>query len=143
MSKYHHCRVKHKPPHTYGDCLRAAVASLLDVEETLSVPHFFEDGCDGRTGMERLREWLKTQGLAPFYVFFSEDRLEDVLFFMETVNPGVRYILTGSTENEDHSVIYAGDDLIHDPAWCAARLVGPASNGYWTALTVVPLSVTE
>lgn len=143
MSKFHHCIVKHNPPDSYGDCFRAAVASLLDVPQIEQVPHFFHDGCDGSVGMSRLKDWLKTQGLAPFFMFFSEPTLQDVLHIMEVLNPGIRYILTGATQSEDHSVLYAGDQLIHDPAWYASRLVSPGSNGYWTVLTVVPLAVVE
>ena len=32
-------RVKHNPPHTYGDCHRACMESILEVE----VPHFLSD----------------------------------------------------------------------------------------------------
>lgn len=145
MSKIHFCLVKHDPEAgLYGDCLRACIASLLNIEETTDVPHFMHDGCDGNVAQERLKEWLKGRGLAPFYMLFNEDGLAEVLHVMKLLNPGVRYILMGATEEEEHAIVYAGDELINDPAWCHSPLVGPSlSNGYWTVLIVVPLAVVQ
>ena len=40
-----HCITKHNPPHSYGDCLRACVATILDFD-ALDVPNFADAGVD-------------------------------------------------------------------------------------------------
>ena len=51
--------VKHDPENgLYGDCYRACVACLLNLEVD-QVPHFYHDGCNSEIGDKRCREWLE------------------------------------------------------------------------------------
>ena len=41
----------------WGDCQRTAIACILD-RDVEDVPHFFHDGCDGKTADKRIDDWL-------------------------------------------------------------------------------------
>ena len=126
------CMVNHNPPFSYGDCVRACVASLLELP-TEEVRHFFKDGCDGATGQARMSEWLLERSYAPFFVHTDgAQSLAEVLQYMAVNNPNVFYMLFGSTESGGHVVIGRGGEIVHNPAWTGGQLVGPQSNGFWT-----------
>ena len=106
---------------TYGDCMRACICSLLHLDPQ-DVPHFFEDGCDFRTAMVRLREWLRSRKLNIFVTFF--DAGCDVAFIfdhMQMENPGQHYLLL----SKDHVVICKDSAIVHDPAWYRTALEKP------------------
>lgn len=135
-----HCRVKHDPDAgTYGDCVRACVASLLEYD-TEAVPHFCHDNPDGTVAFDRLREWLKPHGLAPFVMRLPPDPLADVLAFLGEDHPEVHYMLFGVTvEGGDHVVIAKGGKIVHNPAWFGCSIVAPASIGFWQVVVLVRL----
>lgn len=126
-----HCRTRHDPPHSYGDCVRACVASLLELPPE-DVPHVYHDNCDGPEGMRRMREWLRERGYGLFASNYDGVPLSEMLSFMGELNPDVHYMLFGGTgDGGDHVVICHGDKIVHNPAWYGCSLVGPASTGYW------------
>lgn len=128
-------RIKHDPPHSYGDCLRACIATVMDVQiET--VPHFAADGVDGDVAMARVREYLSP--MAPFIVAWPGDiALADLLDMMKLLNPQSTYILFGGTnDGGDHCVVCQGGKIVHNPAWYGCSIVGPLSNGTWQVLVV-------
>lgn len=132
-----HCIIKHDPENgTYGDCVRACVASVLELP-AMEVPHFYEDNCDGETGYARIREWLAGRNLAPFFVYFNgSDPLETVLEHMTVANPEAHYILYGNSGEGDHVVVCQGGKVVHDPAWIADGIAGPNSNGFWVVMVI-------
>ena len=134
-----HCRVKHDPEAgTYGDCLRACVASLLDVARPEDVPHFYEDNCSGEEGMARVATYLATVGYVPFYtVYDGGNTLDGLLAFLGEQNPTAHYILFGGTiEGGDHVVIGYGGKIVHNPAWYGSSIVGPGSTGVWVTMVL-------
>lgn len=134
----HKSRTRHNPPDTYGDCLRACVASVLDIEPPTLVPHFFVDGCDADTAMERLNFFLKEHNCRTFFVYFNgETPLDDVLHTMGVSNPGVYYLLFGRSSHADHVVIGLDNQIVHDSAWITADMAGPGSNGHWTVVVFI------
>lgn len=89
-----------------GNCLQAAVASLLDLPLD-EVPHFVGD--DWASGGERhwwteWRHWCGDRGLT---VRSEEPR------------PGEYYLASGPSprdpENRGHVVVYRDGELVHDP----------------------------
>lgn len=131
-----HCRVSHNPPHTYGDCIRACVASILNLDPE-KVPHFIEDGCDGETVHARIRAWLGERNLAPFWTHFDGSiPLEDILSLVGEQNPTAYYILYGATADGDHVVVCRGGEVVHNPAWYRIPFVGSPSWGCWTILVI-------
>jgi len=98
---------------TYGDCLRACVASILD-KPSQDVPHFYHDGCDGEEGMIRLREYLSSIGYAAvFNSIPKEHDFEEALLISGQAIPDCHYLMFG----DGHVVVCANGEVAHDPAW--------------------------
>lgn len=128
----HVCRVKHDPPDSFGDCLRTSVASLLDFEEPTDVPHFHHDGCTSVIAQQRLTDWLRSQGIAPWWQHVNGIDLNELLEYMAVINPDVHYLLFGNNRQGPHVVICCGGEIVHDTAWISSRLVGPTDGGHWS-----------
>lgn len=125
------CLVKHNPPDTYGDCVRACVASVLEMPAA-DVPHFYSDG-DGEAAFDRMRVWLADRGRIPAYFPLHHETLDGVLWAMK-MYPDVEYLLFCSNGAGDHCVIGRNDEIIHDPAWYKTQIVGPHSSGVWIVI---------
>ncbi len=134
------CQVKHDPENgTYGDCVRACIASLMDMDPP-DVPHFYHDNCDGVTGIGRVREWLNGKGYHLMITGIGgEISLENVLSGMGELNPDVHYMLQGRTSEADHVVICKGGEVVHNPMWYKKPLIGPDSGGNWVIMAIVRL----
>lgn len=124
------CLVKHDPANgKYGDCLRACIATILDLESE-TIPNFAEQPHD--TWLSRLRTWLETQGLAP--IMFVTDN--DPRSTMQEMNPTAPYILFAGTAEGDHCVVCIGDKVEWNPSWYPTPIIGPLSNGLWQILVL-------
>ena len=131
---YRTCRVKHNPPESYGDCIRACVASIMDSDD---VPHTF----DGRPPLEAwndLRSWLKPFNYTIFATHFQpEETIEDVFEFMDVVNPDGVYMLLCRTNGGDHCVVCRGGKKIHDPSMTPSKITAPPqTTGVYVILTI-------
>lgn len=139
--EYHHCRNRHEPENgVYGDCLRACIASILSIEDPLTVPHFFEDTPDGEIAHARLKEYLlREHKLIPFYVGVQGETVEEALEFIGgDGNENVTYLLMGYNGENDHIVVCRGNTVEHDPAWIKRSLKGPcAQSGCFVAVFLV------
>jgi len=131
------CRIKHNPPDSYSDCVRACVATILERED---VPHTFlgETEESAIQGWLSLREWLKPLGYTIFITgyeeFWTVDKLMD---FMEGNNSEGVYILIGRSEKGDnHAVVCKGGKVYYDPSWYREKLVKAADTGYWLVATI-------
>jgi hypothetical protein len=132
------CRVKHDPDEgTYGDCVRACIASLLEFDAE-QVPHFFDHGSDGVIGQSRIEDWLSKVGYTPFFVHVdgASHTLDDVLQYMGTHNPNAHYMLYGRTSSGDHVVVAQGNKIVHDPAWFPIPLIKSSDNGFWSIMVI-------
>jgi len=120
-----------------GDCLRTAIACLLDLGP-IAVPHFLADANrPGEDVWQHVNDWLATQGLTGWYsVYPGEIPLEDVLVSVSAMNPDKYYIVCGRGFNADHVVIACNGKVVHDPAVLGAGLSGPAANGFWLIMTI-------
>ena len=130
------CQTKHDPENgTYGDCFRACVASILEIEPD-DVPHFCELG-EPVTNNDRLTEWLSAQGLASFFVVLdgSASR-DDLLEHVGTMNPDAYYMLFGQNSEGDHVVVCKGSRVVHNPAWIPQPITRPSSNGFWGVMVL-------
>lgn len=129
----------------YADCVRTAIACLLDCNSTDEVPHFFEDyandGGDSSKGWDRAETWLRNEkGLALFYLGFSGMiPIEQVLRGMAEANPDTYYLLCGrSSAGGGHCVIGLNDAIEHDPSWHNLGVVGPAAEGHYMIAVLIP-----
>ncbi len=115
------CTVKHNPPETFGDCVRACIATMIDRDD---VPHVF-DSRPILTSWSQIRGWLAVHGKS-LAIFPVEEHGD----FMRENNPGVPYILFCSAfRGGDHAVICKDGEVIHDPAWYRTAINGPHSMG--------------
>lgn len=124
------CQVKHDPPNAYGDCVRAAFASILELPAG-DVPHFFHDNCDGPEASRRMDDFLASRGLISFWQHLPpEMKLAEILHFMHETNPHVYYILWHGTADGHHVVIGRGGEIVFNPAWYSSPIVGPAGEAW-------------
>lgn len=132
------CRIKHDPPHSYGDCLRACIATVMDTD-TEQVPHFADMGATADEALASARRWLSGRGLTiAGFVFPGSESLPDLLGWMGENNPTVTWLLFGSTRHPDgsghggdHVVVCRGGEVVHDPQWIPNRIKSPHSTGHW------------
>ena len=130
------CQTKHDPENgTYGDCFRACVASILEIEPD-QVPHFCENG-EPVTDNGQLTRWLAERDLASFFtVLDGEVARDDLLEHVGAMNPDVHYMLFGKNSEGDHVVVCHGSRVVHNPAWIPQPIVGPSSNGFWGVMVL-------
>lgn len=126
---------RHEPPHAWGDCARACIASLLEVPCDF-VPNFCEPGPGEVYSAERTqsleRMWLLKYGIAPVKICYSS-ALPTVLATIGYYNPGLHWILTGTSRNKcHHDVIACDGQIVHDPSLDQSGIIGPCEDGfYW------------
>jgi len=111
----------------YGDCWRTCIACLMDIEPE-EVPHFLEDGTEFAEGMANANRWLNARGL--FYVTFAfYGELNSLFHCMKAWNPGVYYMLLGtSPRGTSHVVIGYEDTIAHDPHPEGGGIVEPVKD---------------
>jgi len=137
------CRVKHEPPRSYGDCLRACVATIMDLDAE-DVPHFADLGATADEAIASARRWLGDRGLTVACFAFPGDlALSEVLEYMGQTNPTVTWLLFGSTGHPDmigsggdHVNVCQGGKIVHDPAWVPTSIKSPTSAGVWQVWVV-------
>ena len=124
--------VPHNPPESWGDCLRACIASVLDRDD---VPHFMHDGDPDGEWCQRVRDWAHANGMVYLQFTYSGEgnALRDILLYMGQSNPDTYYILTGASPISDHSVVCLNDEIVHDPAGrpVGQQIVGPDVDGLY------------
>lgn len=135
----------HRPDEgTFGDCHRTCIASLLGVDRD-SVPNWgvhydnhdaFQAACDSYLADHGLRRII-------FPVHTENGYPDEILAWMKAANPGVYYLLTGTSKNGTNHVVIAKDDVIvWDPAIDDAGIVagcndnGTPTNWYWIDLHI-------
>lgn len=126
-------RFRHDPAGgVFGDCHRAAIASVLDLPLD-EVPHFAADNPDGASFERRAKDWLRSRGLVPINVAYSGDDMPLMFRSVKSMNPGVYYLLGGrSRTGVNHTVVCLDDAIVHDPSPTEAGVVGPCDDGfYW------------
>lgn len=135
------CQVMHNPAQGfYGDCLRACVASVLQMPPD-TVPHVYQDGCDGAEGDRRLSEFLRGLGLGRFSAYFpGEVALDDLLEHVAAgSSENVCHILFCSVDGSNHAVVIQNGKIVNDPALYVVRRYQPATSGFWEVMALVKL----
>lgn len=128
------CMVKDDPANgSYGDCVRACVASILELEAD-EVPHFFESG-DGDIAFAAMRGFLIEHRMIPAYFPIEANRpLEWVLEYMNDKYHHSSYMLFCRSGDADHCVVGYNDKIVHNPAWYKSPIDGPHSEGVWIVI---------
>lgn len=125
-------RNHHRPDEgIYGDCHRAAIASILELPLD-DVPHFCDLNLYPEDWVKHEREWLHARGLTAITQVY-DGRLADVLHSVGALNPDTYCILGGTSKTGcGHSVVICNGEIVHDPSLTDAGIVGPMKDGwYW------------
>lgn len=125
--------VNHEPPHTYGDCFRACVASLLETD----VPHVLHDNCSADRQRQRIDVWLKPRGLAFLEFPIGAADLKAALKYGDTLTQwsGIHYMLSGLTHRDTgHYIVCRGGQVAHNPT-PGIKIVKPFNEGvFWMGI---------
>lgn len=143
---YHKQQYKHKPPATYGDCHRAALASLLELNLE-EVPHFMQGlGPDDGAIFNQLQDdFLRERGLDCIVIAFETTKLEDVFACLMAMNGPKLFLLGGESANNcGHTVVASPNGIIWDPSQNDSGIIGPMKDGYyWITYIVGQLNLKE
>lgn len=103
---------------TFGDCLQACIASLLDMELD-QVPHFMHDGCSGEEGLKRVQAFLIPRGMAVVVLAVPPD---------QKFNSPICHLMGGTNGHGDAHVVVACDmEPIHNPDLVSNDFGDPAT----------------
>lgn len=135
------CQTKHNPPESYGDCVRACVASILELNPD-QVPNFFATDNELQAHA-MLREWLNdNHRMIPAFFLLkptdNEDAIYYVLKYMNDNYHDIYYILFCNSGG-DHAVVGFNNEIVHNPAWVRSPIKGPHSSGYWIVYILAKL----
>jgi hypothetical protein len=105
---------KHEPPNSIGDCFPCCIASILELPRD-AVPHVYEgEGWldeTGAVGMNRLQEWLASQGLYYLEFGIKAEHLPDWTKFLNC-----HYVFSGmSPRGFRHATVGHKGAMAHDP----------------------------
>lgn len=123
--KKRYCLTPHNPPYTYGDCIRACLATLTDDDD---FPHFFDGKLETYEVWGKIRNYMKEKG--NLLILFV---IEDLTEFLE-VNPDLICMVIGITKNTvNHAVLCKENQIFHDPAGMFKTLadIKPIEQGEW------------
>ena len=111
----HKQMIEHDPSNgRYGDCLKTAVASILDLPID-AVPDFNGPNYEWNDQNAELREFAATLGLG-YAALMLKGSPEDVLRYMAVSFPQGVYLMAGkSARGFYHTVICKGGEFLHDP----------------------------
>lgn len=126
---------RHRPPTTYGDCFRTAIAIVLDMDAT-EVPHFMDGGVSGEEGAVAAEAFLNARGLTAINIVCDGSRpLQAVLDSIAGTNMRQLpvFLVTGTSRNGcAHVVVACNGDIVCDPSIDNSGIVGPCDDGfYW------------
>ena len=113
----------------YGDCFRACIASILELPYD-EVPHFVME----EDWLAKTSKWMHDRGYTFVTIPYDGDvPLRDVLLAQSIQNPGMYYMLGGSSPLVNHTVVCLNDRIVHDPAGRpeGEQIVGPTTDGYY------------
>ena len=125
----------------YGDCFRAAIASVLELALD-DVPHFLDGNPPFDQWGMALKTWACARNLNAAFVVGSAD-LDDTLSVMAAGFPEMHYILCGTSRTLQHAVVGYGDKVVHNPGLRAddgtPALTAPLYGGRYVGIAFRPL----
>lgn len=134
------CMVKDDPENgKYGDCVRACLASMLELESS-QVPHFFATYTDGVKENRDMQIWFAERGqILAFLGLPGSWSKEEFFDYMADTYKDREYMLWADFGSGDHAVVCKGGEIIHNPAWYRTPIEGPHSTGMWIAILIAKL----
>jgi len=102
--------IMHDPDNgIYGDCQRACIATLLEID-TLSVPHFYENGND-EDFFSSLNSYLNSKG----FIHLETQPIDFNIPQFDRMGEVYHMIYGESERGFQHAVVAKNGEIIHDP----------------------------
>ena len=119
----------------YGDCYRTVMACLLDMDRD-EIPHSHEGWAEFKEAnaqWQAMRGFLAERGLREVVIpLLGTMPIDDVLACMSNSNPGLHWLLLGTSRSGvSHVVICRDGEIVWDPSIVDSGITGPASDGNW------------
>lgn len=112
----HRSIVEHNPPHAFGDCWRACIASVLNARHVTDVPHFAFDAPTPEECERRINHFLRPLDLWLLQLPVISTTPTEALKFTAEYTNGHHYILGGRSERgAAHTIVARGQLIVHDP----------------------------
>jgi len=126
-----------------GDCVRACIASLLELNP-LMVPDFFADGVHAIQGWKAVDDFLKPMKLKIAQIGYpaADLPLDDFIMALAVANPGITFMLTGQAPSgRNHMVLICDGKIVHDPSWSNTGLTAPIGGDFpmWRLSLLTPV----
>lgn len=132
-------RFKHDPANgVYGDCHRAAIASIFELELD-DVPHFGDGYPPAEEFWCRVYAFTETLGFTAISIpFVGDGGIDGVQATLKISAPNVYYLFGGTSKTGvGHTVVGCGGEIVHDPSQVNSGIVGPMEDGlYWVTFFV-------
>lgn len=113
------------------DCVRACVASILELE-TEDLPNWFDDVDGDHAEQQRnMQEWLASRGYIAAIIGLPGSWHYDEMFNYMRHRYSDKYYMLWCNSNGDHAVVCQNDAVVHNPAWYKSPIDGPHSSGHW------------
>ncbi len=124
-------RFKHDPTNgVWGDCQRAAVASIFDLALN-DVPDFGDGGPSSEEFRRRIDAFMERYGLVAVSVPYN-CTLEQLLEATALQANNVYFLLGGTSRTGvNQTVVGYNGKIIHDPSLTDAGITGPCDDGYY------------
>lgn len=127
--RHHKQLFRHRPDEgIFGDCLRTAVACLLDLEPA-DLPHEHR----AMTNVEHnaiMDAFLHERGIHRIGVALTTDDIDVALETVKTISDGLPCLFSGTSGNGcNHVVIVQHGRIVHDPAQDDSGIIGPTDTG--------------
>lgn len=122
--------LRHDPPRgIYGDCMRATVASIFDLELG-QVPHFADESLFPDGHAKAMRDWLRPQGLT--FMFYGVQLGEEFDTFRQNLidfEIDAFHMLGGCVGSTRHMVVAQYGAMVHDPSGLNSSLEPDVETG--------------
>lgn len=130
----HKCMVKSS---SEGDCMRACLATVLDLDSVSRIPNFAEGLRNDEEFLLKINIWLGTLGLSLFYfhVSASVGGVKEIVQTVQETCPETPCILIGkSAGGVNHAVVVADGEIYNDPS--GAGISQPCDDGTFIVCSV-------
>lgn len=124
-------KFRHKPEEgIYGDCHRAALASIFGYEVE-QLPNFGHGMPSTGEFNKRVDAWLDQIGIQQVHIPYNDD-LAAVLRVTEWYMPGLYVLLGGHSKNGcGHTVVVKDGVIVNDPSLDESGIVAPFPDGLY------------
>lgn len=127
----------HDPPDSIGNCFRACIASVFEIDiDEVDIPELEQTLWDGDDWFSLVVDWAWSKDYAVWFWYNSNPHGKQIPVqgiddrYLIATGPSPRH------QDTDHAVVFKGNKLAHDPHPSKSGLDGPPHD----FITFVPLN---